>query len=127
FEREVFLGAPATPDVASAPPAGVHFATDSAVLDAKGKKALDEIAAAMKRDAKLTVKLDGFTDARGSDAHNRALSDRRAAAAKKYLVAQGIAAQRIEVKGYGERSPAADNATAAGRRANRRTEIKLVD
>jgi OOP family OmpA-OmpF porin len=158
FERQVFLGAESTPDVAAAPGdldrdgvidaqdacpgtprgaavdkrgcwavKGLHFATDSAAIDAKGKKALDEVAAVLKKNPKLRVEIDGHTDATASDDHNRALSERRAEAARSYLVAAGIDKDRLEAKGFGEAKPAADNDTASGRAENRRTEIEVID
>jgi OOP family OmpA-OmpF porin len=106
---------------------GVHFATDSAKIEAKGRKALDQVATVLKKNPDLRVKLDGYTDARGSDGHNDALSNRRAEAARKYLVAKGVDADRLDVKGHGKSKPTADNDTASGRAQNRRAEIRLLD
>jgi OmpA-OmpF porin, OOP family len=106
---------------------GLRFATDSAAIDAKGKKALDEVATVLKKNPKLHVQLGGHTDSTASESHNTGLSDRRAEAARKYLVAKGIDGDRISAKGYGESHPAADNATADGRAKNRRTEIEVID
>ena len=55
--------------------------------------------------------------------YNMQLSVRRAEAVKKYLVDQGIAADRIQVRGWGELKPVADNSTAEGRAENRRVEV----
>jgi OOP family OmpA-OmpF porin len=106
---------------------GLRFATDSAVIDAKGKHALDEIVVVLEHNPKLHVQIDGHTDSTASDAYNLGLSERRAEAARSYLVAKGIAADRLQAKGFGEAKPAADNATAEGRATNRRTEIEVID
>ncbi len=158
FERQVFLGAATTPDVAAAPGdldgdgvidardacpgtprgaavdkrgcwevKGLRFATDSATIDANGEKALDEVAAVLSENPELRVQLDGHTDATASDEHNRALSERRAQAARSYLIAKGVDEDRLKAKGFGESKPAADNATAEGRAENRRTEVEVID
>ncbi len=106
---------------------GLRFATDSAAIDAKGKQALDEVATVLQKNPKLRVQIDGHTDSTASDAHNLALSDRRAEAARSYLASQGIETARLEAKGFGEASPAAENTTAEGRATNRRTEIEVID
>src|SRR5262245_37720657 len=62
---------------------GLLFATDSAAIDAKGKKGLDEVATVLKKNPKLRVRLAGHTDATASESHNAGLSDRRADAARK--------------------------------------------
>jgi len=68
--------------------------------------------------------LAGHTDSKGTDKYNQSLSERRAAAVKKYLVEKfGIAAHTLYPRGYGESRPIADNATDEGRQQNRRVEV----
>jgi outer membrane protein OmpA-like peptidoglycan-associated protein len=74
----------------------------------------------------VKVRIDGHTDAQGSDAYNQALSDRRAASVRAALAAMGVDGSRIEAIGHGETKPLADNRTAAGRQQNRRVEVTLV-
>ena len=102
------------------------FKTNSAELndDAFGK--LDLIVAYMKKYPAKRIIVEGHTDSRGSAAYNKRLSLKRAEAVKRYLVSQGIEADRIEVIGYGEEKPVADNSTPEGRQLNRRVEIKLI-
>ncbi|HOA93454.1 MAG TPA: OmpA family protein, partial [Quisquiliibacterium sp.] len=68
----------------------------------------------------------GHTDGVGSDAYNQRLSVKRSEAVKAYLVSKGIEANRVYTEGKGEKQPAADNKTAAGRAKNRRVEIEVV-
>ena len=74
----------------------------------------------------MELQIDGYTDSTGSKAHNLKLSKERAAAAKKYLVDNGIEASRLKSEGYGEASPIASNKTKAGRADNRRVEFKVL-
>lgn len=102
------------------------FKTNSAELndDAFGK--LDLVVAYMKKYPAKRIIIEGHTDNTGSESYNKKLSLNRAEAVKNYLVSQGIAADRIEVVGYGEAKPIADNATPEGRQLNRSVEIKLI-
>ena len=101
----------------------VLFAFDSATLTSAGKKALDTQAKYMKDNAAVKAEVEGYTDSTGPEEYNLALSQRRADAAKAYLVESGVAANRLTAKGYGETSFVADNATAEGRAQNRRIEL----
>ena len=67
----------------------------------------------------------GHTDNSGSDAVNGPLSEKRADAVRDYLLGKGLAANRIETKGYGSARPVGDNSTVMGRSRNRRVEIVL--
>ncbi|HZP42261.1 MAG TPA: OmpA family protein [Candidatus Binatia bacterium] len=101
-----------------------YFDFDKAEIKAHdGRGVLDEIVKTMRDNPSLRVVVEGHTDAIGSDAYNQRLSERRANAVKRYLVAQGIDASRIDTRGFGKSKPVADNGTAAGRAKNRRAEI----
>ncbi len=103
----------------------VFFATGSFKLLPKSFASLKGVADLMKADESLMIDVDGHTDAQGTDVSNQTLSENRAAAVKDYLTSQGVAASRMVSTGYGETKPVADNATAAGRAKNRRTEMTV--
>ena len=100
---------------------GVNFAFNSYALDAKAQGVLDEAAAVLK-EKKVNITLEGWTDYIGSDAYNKKLSQNRANAVKAYLVEQGVPAATINAVGMGK-SFKYDNATEEGRYLNRRVEF----
>lgn len=102
---------------------GAVFQFDKSALTAGAKDSLQRAVALLKQYPEANVEIEGHTDNVGSDKYNMALSERRAATVKEYLVSQGIAASRISTEGFGETQPIAPNATAAGRALNRRVVI----
>lgn len=74
----------------------------------------------------LKVEIGGHTDNVGDDSSNQVLSDNRAKAVRDWLIENGIAADRLTHKGYGETEPIASNDTEEGRAQNRRTELKII-
>ena len=103
----------------------IEFETGSALIRPDSYKMLDEIFESAVVAEGLKLGVYGHTDNNGSDEVNGPLSEKRAAAVKDYLLGKGLAANRIETKGYGSARPVADNNTAAGRTRNRRVEIVL--
>jgi OOP family OmpA-OmpF porin len=101
------------------------FAVDSAVLKASIKSELKDAVTILKTYPQAMVKVTGHTDSTGSDAYNMTLSDKRAKAVATAIVAEGVNADRITVKGAGETQPVATNKTAEGRAQNRRVEIVI--
>jgi outer membrane protein OmpA-like peptidoglycan-associated protein len=71
----------------------------------------------------LKLQVEGHTDSIGSDDFNQKLSEKRAASVRDYLVNSGISAENITATGFGKTQPIADNATAEGRKLNRRVEM----
>jgi outer membrane protein OmpA-like peptidoglycan-associated protein len=108
------------------PDVQLRFASGSADLPASVPE-LDEAAAVMLANRSLRVEIGGHTDSVGREDANRALSERRAEAVRAYLVARGVAAERLTAVGYGESDPVADNATPEGRAANRRIAFRVLD
>lgn len=100
---------------------GVNFAFDSYALDEKAQGILDEAAAVLK-EKKANVTLEGWTDSIGTDEYNAVLSQNRANAVKAYLEKQGVPASSLTTLGKGE-SIKYDNATEEGRYLNRRVEF----
>ena len=72
------------------------------------------------------IEIGGHTDSVDSEAHNLELSSKRAAAVSDYLQAAGIASDRLESEGYGERRPVASNDDEEGRQLNRRVEFTIL-
>lgn len=103
----------------------ILFNTNRFTFSAGVTTKLDAIVSLMKEFDKASFTVNGYTDSVGSDALNLKLSEKRAAAVVKYLIDHGIAASRLDSKGYGEKNPIDGNATAEGRANNRRVEIKV--
>ena len=103
----------------------VQFVSGKATLSKNAVVNLDEMAAYLLKYPELKLVINGHTDNVGSAAVNQRLSERRAAAAKNYLVKKGVGADRITTAGYGMTQPIVDNNTASNRASNRRTEFKI--
>ncbi len=102
------------------------FDFDKSALKPEGRQALDQLLAQQAGVDLEVMVVVGHTDAIGTDDYNQALSQRRAAAVKDYLVAKGIDGPHIFTEGKGESQPVADNQNAAGRTENRRVTIEVV-
>lgn len=105
--------------------ADVYFEFNKAVIRDFYYPFLDEVARSLKADNNLSVvmELEGHTDAVGSVHYNYQLGERRAKAVNEYLVSKGIPPNRLVISSRGETEPIASNATAEGRRHNRRVEM----
>jgi outer membrane protein OmpA-like peptidoglycan-associated protein len=104
----------------------VLFRTDSAELRPGALYKLRTLADYLRDNAGVRIAIDGYTDSRGSDAHNQDLSERRAASVRAALDDMGVTEARFRVRGHGEADPVATNATADGMRLNRRVEVTLL-
>jgi outer membrane protein OmpA-like peptidoglycan-associated protein len=105
----------------------VLFDTGAATLKPGAATTVDRLAQFMRDYPERSVRIEGHTDAAGSDETNQALSERRAQAVREALVERGLPAERIGAVGYGEARPIAGNDTPAGRQQNRRVEIVVSD
>jgi outer membrane protein OmpA-like peptidoglycan-associated protein len=113
-------------------PADVLFDFDKADIREDAAAALNEVADIIREHPGQPVRIDGHTDAKGSDAYNQRLSEDRARSVKEWLARRkGLDAAVFAVRGLGEASPAAPNERADGaddpdgRQRNRRVEIVI--
>ena len=104
----------------------IHFALDRADLSPEAQSTLAAKAVILRQASAISLRIDGHADERGSDEYNLALSQRRAAEAKRYLVHQGIDAGRLETVGYGEERPLDAASTEAAWAANRRADFQVT-
>jgi outer membrane protein OmpA-like peptidoglycan-associated protein len=103
----------------------IHFAKDSDVIEQDSFALLDEIAEVLKGHKEIkTVHIIGHTDTRGSAAHNKDLSKRRAASVEKALRDRGIT-QDIDSRGAGKDEPSCQEDTDECHKKNRRVEFKI--
>ncbi|AWM33371.1 OmpA family protein [Hymenobacter nivis] len=104
---------------------GILFASSSSTLTAAAAGNIGELATTLQKYADTNVVVEGHTDSSGSDAINQPLSQRRAQAVANELTGKSVDPARVTVKGYGSSQPVGDNATAAGKAANRRVEVAI--
>jgi outer membrane protein OmpA-like peptidoglycan-associated protein len=105
----------------------ILFDVDQSVLKPGGMQQLTRVAEFLRQNPDRNVLIEGHTDSTAPDSYNLALSQRRANAVEDFLITQGVEPTRIMATGYGEQLPIASNDTAAGRQANRRVEIVVLD
>jgi len=107
-------------------PADVLFDFDKADIRPDASRALAQLATLIRAYPGGRVRLEGHTDAKGDDAYNQRLSERRAAAVKTWLAErEGIEGGRLSPRGVGEKRPVASNDDEAGRQKNRRVEVVI--
>jgi outer membrane protein OmpA-like peptidoglycan-associated protein len=105
----------------------VFYEVDSWQLKLESMAELNKLSTLLKDNGEIKVEIGGYTDSTGSDEHNLLLSEKRALSVVNFLVSSGVAANRLQYKGYGNTSPVADNITNEGRALNRRTEVKITE
>ena len=98
----------------------VFFALDKSTIDSQGQATLDKQAAWLKANSSVNVVVEGHADERGTREYNLALGERRATAAKNYLVSAGVAASRVSTVSYGKERPAVDGHDESAWAQNRR-------
>ena len=86
-------------------PDKVYFAFDSSALSAESRKSLDTVAEWLNSKTEVNIILEGHCDERGTREYNLALGQRRAEAAKNYLVSKKVNPKRIKVISYGKERP----------------------
>ena len=105
---------------------GLLFDVGSSTLSAAAKNDLANMAETLKKYEDTDILIEGHTDSSGSEDFNQKLSEERAASVSTYLQSLGVAAPRVQTKGYGELSPVADNETTEGQKKNRRVEVAIM-
>lgn len=104
----------------------IHFDYDMSDIRAEDQAILDWKARILLVNPGITVRISGHADDRGSDEYNLALSNRRASAAKRYLVNKGVPEGRITIDSYGEERPLDTGATEEAWARNRRDEFVIT-
>jgi OOP family OmpA-OmpF porin len=104
----------------------VHFDFNKYKIRPGDAAVLDDAAETLKQNPSVTINVNGYCDAIGSEAYNLKLSDKRAEAVVNYLVGKGIPASQLVPHGYGKTDFVAPNNTADGRAQNRRVELVPV-
>ncbi len=102
------------------------FDSGEALLKPGGEKAIENLAHFMRKEPEPSIIIEGFTDSTGPAEVNRRLSEQRALAVRDALVERGVAAQRIQARGYGPAYPVASNDTPVGRQLNRRVQVVIA-
>jgi peptidoglycan-associated lipoprotein len=104
----------------------IYFDFDKSDLKPEARAILDKKADWLRSNPQYRVRVEGHCDNRGSNEYNVALGERRADAAMKYMVAQGIPANRLSTISYGEERPKCTQETEACWAMNRRDEFRLL-
>ena len=104
----------------------VFFDSGKAILKKESYAALNELYDALIMKPAMVIEIAGHTDNVGSKEANQLLSEQRAVSVRAYLIRKGIAANRIQTKGYGDTEPVAYNDSSEGRQQNRRTEVRII-
>lgn len=108
----------------------IYFDNDKALITASASKELDRIVNMMNKNASMEILAETYTDTKGSDAYNKTLSQKRADAVRSYILAKGIAPNRIKAVGRGEDNPIIDceskNCSDQELEQSRRTEFTIT-
>ncbi|WP_319380044.1 OmpA family protein [Thiomicrorhabdus sp.] len=105
----------------------VNFRKGSAQLDPEELSRLVPVLNTLKKHPNTRVHIEGHTDSDGTESFNQQLSENRAKNVAMYLINNGISSSRIVTYGYGETRPIASNATAEGKRMNRRVTFLISE
>ncbi|MEO5955183.1 MAG: peptidoglycan-associated lipoprotein Pal [Nitrospiraceae bacterium] len=103
----------------------VFFGYDSWTISEDGRQALSRDAEWMKSNSSSQIKVEGHCDERGTSAYNLVLGEKRAKAARNYLVELGVGANRLSVVSYGKEQPSCNEHTEACYQQNRRGHLAL--
>ena len=121
IQGDVYTGTDTVEYLASGVPDRVFFATNESVLTTASRDTLRKQAAWLRKNSDITVVLEGHADERGTREYNLALGERRANAAKDYLMTYGISSDRISVISYGKERPVDSGSNRLALSKNRRS------
>ena len=121
MQGDVYTGKDTVEYLASGVPDRVFFATNESVLTTASRETLRKQAAWLRKNSKVNVVLGGHADERGTREYNLALGERRANAAKDYLMTYGISGNRISVISYGKERPVDSGSNPLAWSKNRRS------
>ena len=121
LQGDVYTGTDTVKYLASGVPDRVFFATNESVLTTASRETLRKQAAWLRKNSDITIVLEGHADERGTREYNLALGERRANAAKDYLMTYGISSDRISVLSYGKERPVDSGSNPLAWSKNRRS------
>ena len=121
MQGDVYTGTDTVEYLASGVADRVFFATNESVLTTAARETLRKQAAWLRKNSKITVVLEGHADERGTREYNLALGERRANAAKDYMMTYGISSDRISVLSYGKERPVDSGSNPLAWSKNRRS------
>ena len=121
IQGDVYIGSDTVEYLASGVPDRVFFATNESILTTRSRDTLRKQAAWLRKNSSINVVIEGHADERGTREYNLALGERRANAAKDYLMTYGISASRISVISYGIERPGDSGANPLAWSKNRRS------
>jgi len=107
-------------------PSNVTFASGQDALNSNFFSVLDSVAIILNKYPQTLLDVDGHTDSVGDNASNQVLSERRAVSVARYLNSRQVDSRRLQIIGFGETRPVADNNSDQGRALNRRVEISIA-
>ena len=121
MQGDVYTGTDTVEYLASGVPDRVFFATNESVLTTASRDTLRKQATWLRKNSDINVVLEGHADERGTREYNLALGERRANAAKDYLMTYGISSDRITVLSYGKERPVDSGSNPLSWSKNRRS------
>ena len=127
IDGDVYTGKETVEYLASGVPDRVFFATNKSSLTTAARATLRKQATYLRKNKSLNVTIEGHADERGTREYNLALGERRANAAKDYLMTYGISGKRLSVISYGKEKPINPASTPLAWSQNRRSVTVKVN
>jgi|TARA_B100000902_G_scaffold242001_1_gene229156 peptidoglycan-associated lipoprotein len=127
IDGDVYTGKETVEYLASGVPDRIFFATNKSSLTTASRATLRKQATYLRKNKSLNVTIEGHADERGTREYNLALGERRANAAKDYLMTYGISGKRLSVISYGKEKPVNPASTPLAWSQNRRSVTVKVN